>query len=156
MVVHVRQSSDIEAVVVRPLLVICNGTVVGDIRAVIDLEAVGLIEDRTTEPIPLFLCPVHKSSIASVSGQFRGEEEEPAVRGNVLVVVAIVESKHLPSETTGALVVPAVRLSIEHRLCHSGPRRSIVGRCREVELCGVHCRKSPEDLIVVSFALTLI
>jgi len=156
MVVHVRQSCNIETVVVRPLLIVCDGTIVGNIRAVIDLEAVGLIEHRIAEPIPLFLCPIHESSVASVSGQFRGEKEETAVRSNVLVVVAIVESEHLPSETTIALVVPAVRLSIEHRLCHGGPRRSIVGWRREVQLCSVHCGKCPEDLIVVSFALTLI
>jgi len=155
-VVHVRQSCDIEAIVVRPLLVVCDGAVVGDIRAVIDLESVGLIEHRITEPIPLLLCPIDESSVASVSGQFRSEKEETAVRGNVLVIVAVVEGKHLPSETTIALVVPAIRLSIEYRLCHCGPRRSVVAWRREVEFCGVHCGEGPEDLIVVSFAFTLI
>jgi hypothetical protein len=155
-VVHVRQSCDIKAIVVRPLLVVCDGAVVGYIRAVVDLKPVGLVEYRIAEPIPLLLCPIDESSVASVSGQFRGEKEETTVRGNVLIVVTVVEGKHLPSETTVALVVPAVRLSIEYRLCHSGPRRSVVAWRWEVEFCGVHRGKGPEDLIVVSFAFTLI
>lgn len=156
MVVHVRQSCDVEAVIVRPLLIVCDGAIVGNIRAIVDLEPVRLVQHRTAEPIPLLLCPIDESSVASVSSQFRGEKEETAVRGNVLIVVAVVESKHLPSETTSTLVVPAGRLSIKNRLCHGSPRRSIVRWSREVELCGVHCGKCPEDLIVVSFAFTLV
>ena len=155
-VIHIRQSCDIEAVVVRPLLVVGYSTIVGNIRAVIDLEAVGLIQYRLTEPIPLLLCPIVESGVAGISGQFGSEKEEAAVRGNVLVVVTVVEGKHLPSKTTIALFVPTVRLTVEYRLCHGGPRRSIVRRSREVELRSIHCRKGPEDLIVVSFTLTLI
>jgi hypothetical protein len=155
-IVHVRQSRKIEAIVVRPLLIVCNGAIVGDIRSIVDLVTVKLEEYRIAEPVPLLLCPINESAVASVSSQLRGEEEETAVRGNVLVIVAIVECEHLPSETTVAIVVPAICLSIEHRLCHSSPRRRIVARCREVEFCGVHCRKGPEDLIIVSFALTLV
>ena len=156
MVVQVRQSCDIKAIVVRPLLIVCDSAVVGNIRAVVDLVAVKLEEYRIAEPIPLLLCPIHESAVAGVSSQLAGKKEEPAVCSNVLVVVAVVEGKHLPSETTIALVVPAIRLSIEYRLCHCGPRRSVVAWRREVEFCGVHCGEGPEDLIVVSFAFTLI
>jgi len=156
MIIHVGQSSEIETIVVRPLLIVCDCAIVGYIRAVIDLESVLLEENRITEPIPLLLCPINKSAVTSVSSQLRSEEEETTVRSDVLVVVAIVKSKHLPSETTIAVVVPAVGLSVEHRLCHRSPGGSVVAWGREVELRSVHRGKGPEDLIVVSFALALV
>jgi hypothetical protein len=120
-VVDVCESGDVEAIIVRPLLGVWFGAVVADIGAVVDLEVVGLVEDRVAEPLPLLLDRIDKSGVAGVAGQFRTEEEEAAVGGDVLIVVAVVESEHLPSKAAAALVVPAVGLAVEDRLRHGGP-----------------------------------
>lgn len=113
-VVDVCESGDVEAVVVRPLLGVWFRAVVADVRAVVDLEVVGLVEDRVAEPLPLLLDRIDKSGVSSIPGQLCAEEEEAAVCCDVLVVVAVVESEHLPSKAAAAMVVPAVGLAVEY------------------------------------------
>jgi len=52
-VVYVCESGNVEAIVVGPLLVVCFCAVVAYISTVVDLEIVGLVEDRVAEPLPL-------------------------------------------------------------------------------------------------------
>lgn len=113
-VVDVCESGDVESIVVRPLLGVWFRAVVADVRAVVDLEVVGLVEDRVAEPLPLLLDRIDKSGVSSIPGQLCAEEEEAAVCCDVLVVVAVVESEHLPSKAAAAMVVPAVGLAVEY------------------------------------------
>jgi hypothetical protein len=120
-VVDVCQSGNVEAVVVRPLLGVWLRAIVADIRTIVDLKIVGLVEDRVAEPLPLLLDRINKGGVSSIASQLCAEEEEAAVGCDVLVVVAVVESEHLPSKAAAAVVVPAVGLTVEDRLCHGGP-----------------------------------
>lgn len=114
-IVKVGEACDVEAVVVRPLLVIGFLAIDANVSSIVDLECILLIEHRTREPFPLLLGPVHKSVVvANVSCKLRGEEEESTICSNVLVIVSVVECKHLPSQTTIAVVVPSACLSVEH------------------------------------------
>jgi len=54
-IVYVCESGNVEAVIVRPLLGVCYCAIVAYIGTVVDLETVGLVEDRVAEPLPLFL-----------------------------------------------------------------------------------------------------
>ena len=112
-VVDVCESGDVEAVVVRPLLGVWFRAVVADVRAVVDLEVVGLVEDRVAEPFPLLLDRIDERGVSSIPGQLCTQKEETAVGGDVLVVVAVVESEHLPAKAAAAVVVPAVGLAVE-------------------------------------------
>jgi hypothetical protein len=112
-IVDVCQSGNVKAVIVRPLLGVWFRAVVADIRTVVDLESVGLVKDRVAEPLPLLLDRIDKSGVSGITSQLCAEEEEAAVGCDVLVVVAVIESEHLPSKTAAAVVVPAVGLAVE-------------------------------------------
>lgn len=101
--------------------------------------------------------PLRISFVTSVGVQTRRDVEETALCDRVLVIVAVVESKNLPSQTTTAsLVVPSCRLTVEHGLCKSKPTRLVVWRIRIARLGRRHGRHAPESLIVITQRLGLV
>lgn len=105
------------------------------------------------------MSPLSIGFVASVAREAAGELVEIAVGVGVLVVVAVVERKDLPANTTVArLFVPAGNLSGEHIFGNACP-----AEVRPVKRVGwkavfrsAHGRHSPCRLVIIAQALGLV
>ena len=109
-IVHVCSPHEISAHVVGPLELIRYGTVVLDLRAIVDHVVTGEKRCRI-DPVVRFIRPVRISGVASIPEKAGCELEEPTVRDAVLVVITVVPGEDLPSESSAAiLAIPSTCL----------------------------------------------
>ena len=151
-VVHNSAAVEETSSVIRPLKWCDARTVLLSLRSII--YPIFIRQKRhVTSPIIALRRPVRIRLVAGVGSQTRGELEECPRADGVLVVVALVESEDLPTETsTACRGVPTRGLFIEDSLRQGHPRvRGDERRGeREILLGGVHGRESPHGLIIVA------
>jgi hypothetical protein len=156
LVEHHSCAEHVDASVVRPLNVVQIRAVDLGISTVKDLVSTTDQADVERPSVRLGR-PLIVSLVASVGIQARCNVEETALRNRVLVVVAVVESENLPSQTSSTrLVVPSRGLTVEDCLCQGKPARLVIGGVRVANFGGRHGCHAPEGLIVVSERLGLV
>lgn len=108
-------------------------------------------------PVPALFCPVNICLVMCVCTQSRSQIEEATITGRVLVIVAIVETVHLPSQAaTTCRGIPSHCLSIEDSLGKRKPLRLIGWWIWEIILCSCHGSEGPVHLVIVSEVDSLI
>ena len=74
------------------------------------------------DPVPCFLCPIRIGGVSRIGSQTRAQLKEAAIGNRVLVIVAVVKGKDLPTKAaTTCLRSPAGRLRVEDGLSKSKP-----------------------------------
>lgn len=91
MIVHVGESSQEDAISVRPLLPTAFRTVVGRARAIENRVLFSIPQGRVFIPVPDFVGPVDICLVTSVATKASSELEKTTVGHGILVVVADVE-----------------------------------------------------------------
>ena len=167
-VVHVCSTLNENSSVVRELLLIDICAVFSNMTAIVDLPGLVIHILDSVKPVPGPLGVLGVSCVTSVAGKPRANVEEAAIcdgwygsaltraaKGvipTVLVVIALVGERDLPSQPTIAVIVMTIRvgLGVPHGLCQGkilGPIRRGIW---ELVLGRQHCRHAPESLIVIT------
>lgn len=170
-VVHVCCAEGKHSVVVRKLLLVDDGAVVGDMGTIVDRVCLGVYVFNTLDPVPRLLGPVGSPLgirfVVGISGQSGSQIEETAVgdgylcqlqplfqgsKLTVLVVVAVVGEGNLPPQSSTARVIMSTRgrLGVENGLCEGKPARLVVGGVGKPVLGRQHGRHAPESLVIIS------
>lgn len=123
-----------DARIIRPLSVVMFHTIEQTVATVEDL--IGLVVDKadTRGPIISLLGSFEVSLVISESSEASSNIEKATIRDRVLVMVAVVERKDLPSQTsTAGIVGPAMGLRVEDTLGQSEPLGFFVRRVWEAD-----------------------
>ena len=144
------------ACAVRPLHMIQLGAVLRVVCSVEDL-VVRTQQANTGHPVPSLVDPVGVGLIAGVGVQASGKVKKSSIGRRVLVVVTVVEGENLPSQSsTASRRVPSNSLGVEDGGSDRDPSGSPRRRVGILVLGRGHDSKSPENLVVISFGLSLV
>jgi hypothetical protein len=157
LVPHYSSAIEEDSSVVTPLSVINLCAVDEAVTAVGDFVGLDVYQSDIGTPIPSLLSPLEVRLVLRERSKTSGNVKEAAIRDRVLIVIAIVQRKNLPSQApTTSILAPATSLQVEHALGKSQPLWLIRRRIRKASFGRHHGSECPEYLIVVALRFCLV
>lgn len=151
-VIQIRSTHQVRAIVVGPLNIARRGTIIRRIRRIGDEPRLVIQQRRRERPVPDLLRPVQILGVIGVSGQPCSQLEQSTIRHRVLHRIPGLIDEDLPAQSaTTAGHVPSRLLGIEHTLCEREPGEFALA-IGEFQLGGRHGGEAPEHLVVVSLS----
>jgi hypothetical protein len=127
------------------------------VTSVGDFVGLDIYQLNVRTPVPSLLGPLEVRLVFCERSKASGNIKESAIRDRVLIVIAIVQRKNLPSQTsTASILAPAISLQVENTLGKSQPLWLVRRRVRKSSFSRHHGSESPEHLVVVALRFCLV